>query len=104
MVIEATLMFGVLLALFEFVALSMVPPYLRLRVLGSKPLSNCVHVLIMCANLYVHWGTVVGTMSATLSFVASMVTIKIARAVYGSFDGRYYRTGIIRYATAEIVS
>ena len=102
MIIEATLMFGLLLAAFEFVVLSMVPPRTRLRVLGSKRLSNAIHVLVMIANLYIHWGTVVGTMSATLSFVMSMVTVQIARWIYGSFDGRYYKTGLIRYAVGEI--
>ena len=102
MIIEATFMFGLLLAMFEFVVLSMVPPRARLRVLGSKALSNAVHCAIMLMNLYVHWGTVVGTMSATLSFVMSMLTVQVARWVYGSFDGRYYKTGFIRYTVAEI--
>lgn len=100
--LETVAMFGFLLAMFEFVILSMVPPRIRLRILGSKALSNGVHLTMMMVNLWVHWGTVVGTMSATLSFVASIITVHIARWVYGSFDGRYYRTGFIRYLTEEI--
>jgi multisubunit Na+/H+ antiporter MnhF subunit len=103
MILETVLMFGCLLALFEFVVLSMVPPRMRLRVLGNSALSNALHLSMMMLNLWVHWGTVVGTMSATLSFVASIITVKAARLVYGSFDGRYYRVGLIRYLTSEIV-
>ncbi len=103
MILETVLLFGCLLALFEFVVLSMMSPRIRLRILGSKGLSNSVHMTMMCINLWVHWGTVVGTMSATLSFVASIITVKVARLVYGSFDGRYYRVGWVRYLTKEIV-
>lgn len=37
--IEAVLVFGALLAVFEFVVLSMIPPRYRLRLLGSKSAS-----------------------------------------------------------------
>lgn len=102
--IEAVLLFGILLGLFEFVVLSMIPPRYRLRLLGSRPLSHAMHWAMLIANLYVHWGTVTGTMSATLAFVASMVTISIARIVYGTIQGdQRVRRGILGYRNEELV-
>lgn len=104
MIIEATLMFGVLLAFFEFVLLGMIPPRYRLRLLGSNALCNLVHVAMMVANLYVHWGTVIGTMSATLSFVMSILTVKVARLVYGSITNNVRtRRGLLSYKNAELM-
>lgn len=103
MFIEAVLMFGLLLAVFEFVLLSMIPPRYRLRLLGSRPLSNAIHVLMLIANLYIHWGTVVGTMSATLSFCASIATVQVARLVYGTVvDDRRVRRGLVGYRSEEL--
>ena len=104
MFIEAVLMFGLLLATFEFVLLSMIPPKYRLRLLGSKGGCNFVHVLMLSLNMAIHWGTVIGTMSATLSFVASMVTVSVARLVYGTIvDDVRTRRGLVGYKTEEVV-
>lgn len=102
--IEAVLLFGLLLGMFEFVVISMIPPRYRLRMLGSKPLSHAMHWLMLIVNLYVHWGTVTGTMSATLAFVSSMVTVSVARIVYGTVVGdTRVRRGIVGYKNEELV-
>jgi hypothetical protein len=101
--IEAVLVFGFLLALFEFVILSMVPPRYRLRLLGSSAGCNAVHVTIFALNLWVHWGTVTGTMSATLSFVTSIATVAVARLVYGTVvDDTRKRRGLVGYRNEEL--
>ena len=101
--IDAVLLFGALNVLFEFVLLSMLPPRLRLRLLGSEAASNALHVFFLAANLIIHWGTVIGTMSAVLAFVSSIVTVRIARAVFGSItDGRYYKVGVVKYSVEEL--
>ena len=101
--IDAVLLFGALNVLFEFVLLSMLPPRLRLRLLGSEAASNALHVFFLAANLIIHWGTVIGTMSAVLAFVSSIATVRIARAVFGSItDGRYYKVGVVKYSVEEL--
>ncbi len=101
--IDAVLMFGALNVLFEFVLLSMLPPRLRLRLLGSEAASNALHVFFLAANLIIHWGTLIGTMSGVLAFVSSIATVRVARMVFGSItDGRYFRVGLIKYSVEEL--
>lgn len=101
--IDAVLIFGALNALFEFVLLSMLPARLRLRLLGSDAACSLLHVAFLMANLIIHWGTLIGTMSGVLAFVASIVTVKVARVVFGRIeDGRHYHVGFIKYAVEEL--
>lgn len=102
--IDAVICFAVLLATFEFVLLSMVPPRYRLRLLGNQAACNAVHVFMLAINLAIHWGTVTGTMAATGSFVVSIVTVAVAKVVYGTIanDVRT-RRGIIGYKNAELM-
>lgn len=101
--IEAVLLFGFMNVLFEFVLLSMLSPRTRLRVLGSAAWSNTLHVSFLAINLLIHWGTLIGTMSAVGAFISSMVTVRIARLLYGSIvDDRYYTVGVIKYSLEEL--
>lgn len=101
--IDAVLMFGALNVLFEFVLLCMLSPRLRLRLLGSEAASNALHVFFLLANMAIHWGTLIGTMSSVLAFVSSIVTVRIARSVFGSItEGRYYQVGLIKYSVEEL--
>ena len=101
--IDAVLLFGAINIIFEMVLLSMIPPKHRLRLLGSEAACNTTHALFLLANLAIHWGTLVGTMSGVLAFVASIVTVRIARAVFGSItEGRYYRVGLVKYSAEEL--
>ena len=102
--IDAVLLFGALNVLFEFVLLAMVAPRLRLRLLGNEAASNALHVFFLVANLIIHWGTLIGTMSGVLAFVASILTVNVARKLFGTIaEGRYYRVGWIKYSREELV-
>lgn len=101
--IDAVLMFGALNIVFETVLLGMLPPKVRLRILGSKGLGACVHVFFLLANLIVHWGTVIGTMASILAFCCSIVTIQATKLLWGYIDGNRYRRGLIAYKAAELV-
>ena len=102
--IDAVLLFGTLNALFEFVLLSMLPPRRRLRLLGSESASNALHFSFLLLNLVIHWGTLVGTMSGVLAFVASMVTVRVARVVYGCVKAdRLYHVGWVKYSIKELL-
>ena len=101
--IDAVLLFGALNVLFEFVVLSMVPPRMRLRVLGNRNSQTLLHVGVLLINLIIHWGTLIGTMSGILSFVCSIVTVRIAQLVFGQIkDGRYYTVGLVKYSKEEL--
>lgn len=96
--IDAVLLFGAINIIFEMVLISMIPPKHRLRLLGSEGGCNAVHALFLLANLAIHWGTLVGTMSGVLAFVASVVTVRFARKLFGHITGgRYYHVGWIKY-------
>ena len=101
--INAVLLFGALNVLFEFVLLAMLSPRLRLRLLGSEAASNALHFGFLIANLCIHWGTLIGTMSGVLAFVASIATVRVARVVFGTVsEGRYYRVGWIKYSVDDL--
>ena len=101
--INAVLLFGVINIIFEMVLISMIPPKHRLRLLGSEGGCNAVHALFLVANLAIHWGTLVGTMSGVLAFVASVVTVRFARKLFGHVSGgRYYHVGWIKYSVELI--
>jgi hypothetical protein len=102
-VIDAVLLFGAMNMLMEFVLLGMIPPRWRLRVLGSPAGRNSLHILFLVANLVIHWGTVIGTMSAVMAFVASIVTVRIAMLLYGYvIDDRHYHVGWVKYSVEEL--
>lgn len=101
--IDAVLLFGVMNVLFEFVLLCMLSPRTRLRVLGNSSQKAMIHVGFLLLNLTIHWGTVVGTMSAVMAFICSIVTVKVAERVFGHIvDGRYYHVGLIKYSAEEL--
>ena len=101
--LETVIAFGAINCLFEFVLLCMVPPRLRLRLLGGDTAQLCIHMGFLLVNLAVHWGTLIGTMSSILAFICSLVTVRIAQIVFGRItDGCLYTTGLIRYSASEL--
>lgn len=102
-VIDAVLVFGLINVVFEFVVLCMIPPRMRLRILGSKAKSRAMHVMVMIIILIWHWGTLIGTMSGFLSFCLSLVTAEIAKLVFGYItpDNKFHRR-IIGYTADEL--
>lgn len=102
--VEAVFIFAAMLAVFEFVLLCMIPPRIRLRVLGNRIASGAIHIAMLIVNLYVHWGTVTGTMSATGAFIVSIVVIEIAKLLFGTIvDGKRARRGLFGYRNEELM-
>jgi len=101
--VETVLVFGLMMCIFEFAILCMIPVRSRLRILGNPALAMLMHFGMLLVNLIVHWGTVTGTMSATLAFIASLGVLKAATAVFGKMvGGRYYHVGLIKYSVQEV--
>lgn len=101
--IDAVLLFGVMNTVFELVLLGMIAPRWRLRILGSTAACNVLHCMFLVVNVLIHWGTLIGTMSGIFAFVASVVTVRVARALFGHIqDGRFYHVGWIKYHPSEI--
>jgi len=101
--VSAVVFFGLMNIILEMVLISMLPPRTRLRVLGNSAARNVLHVVFFVANLTIHWGTVIGTMSAVMAFIASVVTVRIAMLMFGYVtDGRYYHVGWVRYSAEEL--
>lgn len=102
--ISAVLIFGLMNVLFEFILLSMLRPRTRLRILGNEIACVYLHFACLSLNLLIHWGTLVGTMSGIFSFICSIFTVVIARAVFGVIkEDRYYTRGLVGYARKELV-
>ena len=102
--ISAVLIFGFMNVLFEFILLSMVRPRTRLRLLGSEIACVYLHFVCLSLNLLIHWGTLIGTMSGIFSFICSIFTVMVARAVFGVIkEDRYYTRGLVGYAREELV-
>ena len=102
--ISAVLIFGLMNVLFEFILLSMVRPRTRLRILGNEGHCVALHFMCLALNLLIHWGTLIGTMSGIFSFICSIFTVMVARAVFGVIkEDRYYTRGLVGYAREELV-
>lgn len=102
--ISAVLIFGLMNVVFEFILLSMVRPRTRLRILGNEAHCVALHFVCLALNLLIHWGTLIGTMSGIFSFICSIVTVMVARAVFGVIkEDRYYTRGLVGYAREELV-
>ena len=102
--ISAVLIFGLMNVLFEFILLSMLRPRTRLRILGNEGHCVALHFMCLALNLLIHWGTLVGTMSGIFSFICSIFTVVVARAVFGVIkEDRYYTRGLVGYAREELV-
>jgi hypothetical protein len=102
--IDAVLLFGAMNIAFEFVLLCMVSPRIRLRVLGNPNYRASLHIAFLLLNLIIHWGTLIGTMSAILAFISSLVTVKAAMLLFGYIEsGRYYKVGLVKYSVKELM-
>lgn len=102
--ISAVLIFGLMNVLFEFILLSMLRPRTRLRILGNEGHCVALHFVCLALNLLIHWGTLVGTMSGIFSFICSIFTVVVARAVFGVIkEDRYYTRGLVGYAREELI-
>lgn len=107
--IEAVLLFGFLSGVFELCVLGMVPPRTRLRVLGDPSLQKVMHIAFLIVNLWIHWGTFTGSMTAITAFLASVPAILIAKLLWGSIretenGDEVYKRGILAYRIDELVS
>lgn len=102
--ISAVLIFGLMNVVFEFILLSMVRPRTRLRILGNEGHCVALHFMCLALNLLIHWGTLIGTMSGIFSFICSIFTVVVARAVFGVIkEDRYYTRGLVGYAREELI-
>lgn len=100
--IDAVFVFAIINVVFELVVLGMVPPRLRLRLLGSRSGGVLVHLMVMVLVLIVHWGTLIGTMSGFLSFILSIVTFAIAKQTFGYIENDVFHRRIIGYKVEEL--
>lgn len=82
--LEVVLGFALINILFELTVLGVfVPVRPRLLLLGNQSLLKAIHVVMLIATLYVHWGTVSGTMAGFVAFPASIVAMALAKQVFG---------------------
>ena len=100
--VETVIIFAILNVVFEFVLLTMIGPRWRLRLLGSKTACTVLHFFVLALNLWIHFGTIVGTFSSICAFCMSMLTVKLARTAYGHVTRGVYYTGFVRFDVREL--
>ncbi len=76
---EGVLMFGALNIVCELILLALIPPKIKLRLLGNYRAMVAFHIVVGGFTLYVHWGTVTGTGSAMVAFIASWPALWVAK-------------------------
>lgn len=100
--IEAVLLFALITSIFELVILLKLKPRTRLRLLGSPYAVSLVHAIVFAINIAVHYGTLVGSMTAITAALTSFVTVPFARFLSGYIrDGAYY-PGIFKYQATQL--
>ena len=97
MIIQAVLVFALLSAIFEFLMLMKLKPRTRCRVLGSSGWKTAIHLFTVGFNLFVHWGTVTGSMAAITAGLASFITIPVAAYLSGVVVAGVYYPGAFKY-------
>lgn len=100
--LEAVLVFALVTAAFEAVILLHLPLRWRLRILGSRVACGFIHVFIVLANLWIHFGTVTGTMTAVTAGLTTFATVPLVRRYVGYIKNKRYYPGVKRYAIADI--
>lgn len=76
--IEAVFLFAVCSALFEAIVVwKMVPRWMLMSTAGGM----LIHLIIIGGNMYIHFGTVTGTMTAIVAGLASFAVLPIMRRV-----------------------
>lgn len=102
-IILAVLIFALISALFEAVLLWKIKPRTRLRVLGSSMWVAVIHTSIILANLWIHFGTVTGSMTAVTAGLASFATVPAMRYFCGFVKNGKYYPGVHRYAVEQLL-
>lgn len=75
--IESVVVFGLLTAAVEFLLLY---KFMPLRWLQRKPVQATLHFGVAALNLLIHWGTIVGTMTAITALFVSFATVPLVIA------------------------
>lgn len=81
--LEIVLWFAMITAVGELLILHHMSPGLRSWVLDTQALRTMFHFSFAALNLWIHWGTVTGSMTAVTAFVVSTLVFKVARLIYG---------------------
>lgn len=97
--IEAVLLFAALTAAFELVIFAKLSPRIRLRVLNWPGLVTAV---AFAFNLWVHWGTITGSMTAVTAGMASMAVTAFGRWYWGYIDKGKYIVGQRKFTIGEL--
>lgn len=93
--IEAVLAFALITAIGELIVLAHIPARARLKLLGSPFKRNFTHIVCGGLNLWIHWGTITGSMTAVTAFVVSTGVLAAARWYWGAIEAGVYKRGII---------
>lgn len=79
--IEAVFTFAFITAIGEFILLHSMPG-LRTFFFASPGRETFLHVLFMCLNLWIHWGTMTGTMTGITAFLVSWCVCLVMKPMY----------------------
>jgi hypothetical protein len=88
--IDAVITFATITAIGELILIANLNRVSRLKLLGSKIRRMTFHIGFAALNLWIHWGTITGSMTAVTAFVVSVFVMHLSRLYWGSYyNGKY---------------
>ena len=91
--LQTVLIFAAVTAVFEFILLARCTPRLRQYLLSHDGL---LHAVVIALNLWIHWGTITGSMTAVVAGLTSFVTVPIAQQLWGHFNNERWYPGVLQ--------
>lgn len=79
--LEAVFTFALITALGELVLLHSLPKFRRF-ILRTHGRELCLHLGFAAFNLWIHFGTVTGTMTGVTAFLVSVLVARLAKFMY----------------------
>lgn len=80
--VDAVMTFALITALGEFILLHHLGVGFRAWLLSHQSPRFLLHCSFAALNLWIHWGTMTGSMTAVTAFVVSVAVCKAASLIY----------------------
>ena len=90
--LEAALVFGVVIFIGLFAIFIKLDVVTRARLLG-RPLT--VDLVVTGLTLWMHWGTMTGLMSATLAGIICSIATSWGRRIFGYIEHGHFTPGLL---------
>lgn len=91
--LQTVLIFAAVTAVFEFILLARATPRIRQYLLSHD---GILHAVVIGLNMFIHWGTITGSMTAVVAGLTSFLTVPIAQQLWGHFSDETWYPGVLQ--------